>query len=84
MAQMSQFNQSVGVSGIALTKLDGTAKGGVIFALAEQFSTPIRFIGVGEKQEDLQSFVPATLLKHLWVPTRAIKGGLAVLAGSSE
>ena len=68
VAQMSQFNQSVGVSGIALTKLDGTAKGGVIFALAEQFSTPIRFIGVGEKQEDLQSFVASDFVEALMGP----------------
>ena len=56
MAQMSQFNEVVGVTGIALTKLDGTAKGGVIFALADKFSVPIRYIGVGEAQDDLQSF----------------------------
>ena len=57
VAQMAQFHQAVGVTGIALTKLDGTAKGGVIFALAEQFNVPIRFIGVGEGQNDLQPFV---------------------------
>lgn len=65
VAQMNQFNQSVGVSGIALTKLDGTAKGGVIFALAEQFLTPIRYIGVGEGQEDLQSFVASDFIEAL-------------------
>lgn len=65
VAQMSQFNQSVGVSGIALTKLDGTAKGGVIFALAEQFATPIRYIGVGEGQDDLQSFVASDFIEAL-------------------
>jgi fused signal recognition particle receptor len=54
---MAEFNQVVGVTGIALTKLDGTAKGGVIFALADKFSKPIRYIGVGEAQEDLQPFV---------------------------
>ena len=65
VAQMSQFNQSVGVSGIALTKLDGTAKGGVIFAVAEQFATPIRYIGVGEGQDDLQSFVAGDFIEAL-------------------
>ncbi|MAW24339.1 MAG: signal recognition particle-docking protein FtsY [Cellvibrionales bacterium TMED47] len=65
VAQMSQFNQSVGVSGIALTKLDGTAKGGVIFALAEQFATPIRYIGLGEGQDDLQSFVAGDFIEAL-------------------
>lgn len=57
VAQMAEFHATAGVTGIALTKLDGTAKGGVIFALAEKFSVPIRFIGVGEGQDDLQPFV---------------------------
>ena len=65
VAQMTQFNQSVGVSGIALTKLDGTAKGGIIFSLAEQFATPIRYIGVGEGQEDLQPFVAEDFIEAL-------------------
>jgi len=65
VAQMAQFNQSVGVTGIALTKLDGTAKGGVIFALAEQFATPIRYIGVGEGQQDLQPFVASDFIEAL-------------------
>lgn len=57
IVQMTQFDEAVGVTGIVLTKLDGTAKGGVIFALAEKFAKPIRFIGVGEGQDDLQPFV---------------------------
>lgn len=65
VAQMTEFNHAVGVSGIALTKLDGTAKGGVIFALAEQFTTPIRYIGVGEGQEDLQPFVAEDFIEAL-------------------
>jgi fused signal recognition particle receptor len=65
VAQMTQFNQSVDVTGIALTKLDGTAKGGVIFALADQFATPIRYIGVGEGQNDLQSFVASDFIEAL-------------------
>ena len=65
MAQMAQFHQTVGVTGIALTKLDGTAKGGVIFALAEQFNVPIRFIGVGEGQNDLQPFVASDFVDAL-------------------
>ena len=56
VVQMAEFNQVVGITGIALTKLDGTAKGGIIFALADKFSVPIRFIGVGEGQDDLQPF----------------------------
>ncbi|WP_371877041.1 signal recognition particle-docking protein FtsY [Microbulbifer sp. 2205BS26-8] len=54
--QATQFRQSAGVTGLVLTKLDGTAKGGVIFALARHFGIPVRFIGVGEQAEDLQPF----------------------------
>lgn len=56
VSQAEQFHQSVGVSGIALTKLDGTARGGVIFAIAQRLRRPIRFIGVGEAAEDLREF----------------------------
>jgi fused signal recognition particle receptor len=65
VAQMAEFTQAIGVTGIALTKLDGTAKGGIIFALADKFSVPIRFIGVGEAQEDLQSFVASDFVEAL-------------------
>ena len=54
--QARQFHDAVGISGIVLTKLDGTAKGGVIFAVAEQMKLPIRFIGVGEGIDDLRPF----------------------------
>lgn len=54
--QAKQFHDAVGLTGIALTKLDGTAKGGVIFAIAKQMKTPIRFIGVGEGIDDLRAF----------------------------
>ncbi|MVV50007.1 signal recognition particle-docking protein FtsY [Pseudomonas sp. PB120] len=54
--QAKQFNQTVELTGLALTKLDGTAKGGVIFALAKQFGLPIRYIGVGEGIDDLRTF----------------------------
>jgi fused signal recognition particle receptor len=56
LAQAEHFRQWVGVSGITLTKLDGTAKGGIIFAIAKKLSLPIRFIGVGESAEDLRPF----------------------------
>jgi fused signal recognition particle receptor len=56
LAQAEQFNEVVGLTGITLTKLDGTAKGGVIFALARKLGVPIRFIGVGEAIEDLRPF----------------------------
>lgn len=56
LSQAAIFQEAVGVSGLALTKLDGTAKGGVIFALAQQFKLPVRYIGVGEGIDDLQPF----------------------------
>ncbi len=56
LTQVQQFNQAVGVTGIVLTKLDGTAKGGIIFAIAKQTGIPIRFIGVGEGIDDLRPF----------------------------
>ena len=54
--QMAEFNQAVGVSGLALTKLDGTAKGGVAFALSRRFNVPLRYVGLGEGVDDLQVF----------------------------
>lgn len=54
--QVKQFNEAMGITGIALTKLDGTAKGGIIFALAKQTKIPIRFIGIGEGIQDLKPF----------------------------
>lgn len=56
LSQAKLFTEAVGVSGITLTKLDGTAKGGIIFAIAKQFGLPIRYIGVGEQADDLRPF----------------------------
>ncbi|QIM63835.1 signal recognition particle-docking protein FtsY [Pasteurellaceae bacterium Orientalotternb1] len=56
ISQAKLFHEAVGLTGITLTKLDGTAKGGVIFAIADQFNIPIRYIGVGEKIDDLRPF----------------------------
>ncbi len=56
LSQVEKFNQAARLTGLTLTKLDGTAKGGVVFALAERFLIPIRFIGVGEQKEDLREF----------------------------
>ena len=67
LSQARLFNEAVSLSGIALTKLDGTAKGGVIFALANQLRIPIRFIGVGEAIEDLQDFDAKTFVDALFV-----------------
>jgi fused signal recognition particle receptor len=56
LAQARHFREAVGVSGIALTKLDGTTKGGIVFAVARELGLPIRYIGVGESAEDLREF----------------------------
>ena len=56
VSQVKLFHEAIGLTGITLTKLDGTAKGGVIFAVADQFSIPIRYIGIGERIEDLRPF----------------------------
>ncbi len=56
LAQAQQFHDAIGITGIAVTKLDGTAKGGVIFAIAHRLGVPIRYIGVGEHAEDLRPF----------------------------
>lgn len=64
--QAKQFNQTVTLTGLALTKLDGTAKGGVIFALAKQFGLPIRYIGVGEGIDDLRIFEAEPFVQALF------------------
>ena len=56
VSQMKIFGEAVNVSGLVLTKLDGTAKGGVIFALADKFKVPVRYVGIGESKEDLRVF----------------------------
>ena len=66
LSQLRQFHAAVGVTGLVVTKLDGTAKGGVVFALAREFGIPIRYAGIGERPEDLrvfdaQAFVDALL-----------------------
>ncbi len=66
LAQAKHFQQAVGVSGIALTKLDGTAKGGIIFAISRQCQLPIRFIGVGEQAEDLRPFDADEFIRALF------------------
>ena len=67
VSQAKLFNEAVGLTGISLTKLDGTAKGGVIFAIADQFKLPIRYIGVGEKIEDLREFNAKEFIEALFV-----------------
>ena len=66
ISQTKQFDQTVALTGLALTKLDGTAKGGVIFALAKQFNIPIRYIGVGEGIDDLRDFESEPFVQALF------------------
>ena len=56
IAQAKMFNQSLGVTGIVLTKLDGTAKGGILIAISDELKIPLRYIGIGEKVDDLREF----------------------------
>jgi len=56
LSQVAHFDEAVGLTGLCITKLDGTAKGGVVFALADRFGLPVRFIGVGEGEADLRPF----------------------------
>ncbi len=63
--QVRQFNAAVGVTGIVVTKLDGTAKGGVVFALAREFGIPIRYVGLGESVHDLRAFDPHAFVDAL-------------------
>ncbi|MDO9169945.1 MAG: signal recognition particle-docking protein FtsY [Methylobacter sp.] len=67
LSQTKLFNETVALTGLVLTKLDGTAKGGIIFALAKQFNIPIRFIGIGEGIDDLQDFDADAFVNALFV-----------------
>ena len=66
ISQAKLFHEAVGLTGITLTKLDGTAKGGVIFSVADQFGIPIRYIGVGERIEDLRPFKAGDFIEALF------------------
>ncbi len=65
LIQAKQFNEMIGIDGIVLTKLDGTAKGGIVFSLADELNIPIRFIGVGEQVDDLRPFNAAEFIDAL-------------------
>jgi len=65
ISQVRQFRQAIGVTGLVVTKLDGSAKGGVVFALAKEFGLPIRYVGLGETAEDLRVFDPAAYVDGL-------------------
>jgi fused signal recognition particle receptor len=66
VSQARLFHEAVGVTGIAMTKLDGTAKGGILVAVASEFEIPIRYVGVGEKMEDLQVFDARSFVEALF------------------
>ncbi|WP_339719268.1 signal recognition particle-docking protein FtsY [uncultured Paraglaciecola sp.] len=67
VSQTQLFNEAVGLTGISLTKLDGTAKGGVIFAIADQFNIPIRYVGIGEGIDDLRPFNSQDFVNALFI-----------------
>ncbi len=67
ISQTALFNEAVSLTGLVLTKLDGTAKGGILFALAKQFGLPIRYIGIGESIDDLQDFDAHNFVDALFV-----------------
>jgi fused signal recognition particle receptor len=66
LRQADMFNQAIGITGIALTKLDGTAKGGIVFAIKKDFGIPVRLIGIGEGLDDLRDFNPEEFVEALF------------------
>src|SRR3989442_14769829 len=66
LSQAREFTSAVGATGIALTKLDGTAKGGIVEAIVRELGLPIRFVGIGEKIQDLVPFDPQTFVNSLF------------------
>jgi len=65
LVQARMFQEAVGVTGIVLTKLDGTAKGGIVFAISKELAIPVKFIGIGEAMEDLREFSPREFVEAL-------------------
>lgn len=68
LAQAKMFNEEIGVSGLVLTKLDGTAKGGIVIRIASELKLPIRYIGIGEKEDDLRPFNSGEFVEALLSP----------------
>jgi fused signal recognition particle receptor len=65
LRQAKMFNDAIGITGIALTKLDGTAKGGIVFAIKKELNIPVRLIGIGEALDDLRDFIPSEFVDAL-------------------
>jgi fused signal recognition particle receptor len=74
LTQAQQFNQALGVTGLVLTKLDGTAKGGIVLAIADHLKLPLRYVGVGETAEDFGVFDAATFVDAVLAPPRTGAG----------
>ena len=77
LAQVRAFDDALGLTGLVMTKLDGTAKGGVVVAIRQQVGLPVKYVGVGEKAEDLALFKPADFADALYADLRA--AGVSVL-----
>ena len=65
LLQAKSFQESADITGVVLTKLDGTAKGGIVFAIAGEMGIPVKYIGVGEQQDDLMPFEPRAFAEAL-------------------
>ena len=65
LAQAEKFHETLGLTGLTVTKLDGSAKGGILFAIAQKLGVPVRFIGIGESAEDMQPFDAAQYVEAL-------------------
>jgi fused signal recognition particle receptor len=70
LTQAQQFNGALGVTGIVLTKLDGTAKGGIVLGIADRLGIPLRFVGIGESAEDFGVFDAQTFVEAVLSPAR--------------
>ncbi len=66
LSQTKEFKESANITGIVLTKMDGTAKGGIVFAIKKEYNVPVKFIGIGEKMDDLQEFNPEDFAKAIF------------------
>lgn len=66
VSQAKEFGEAAGISGIVLTKMDGTAKGGIVVTISDEFDLPVKFIGLGEKMEDLREFDPESFAKDIF------------------
>jgi fused signal recognition particle receptor len=68
IAQAEMFHKSLGITGIVLTKLDGTAKGGIVVGITRQLGIPVKFIGIGEKMDDLRPFDAEDFVEAIFSP----------------